>query len=256
MTHLQMTHLVASPLARRYAVTVVVPTRNEEGNVQALLGRLGAALDGTVPGWEVVFVDDSDDGTAEAISGLIAAGLPVQLVHRPRGSRRGGLGGAVAEGFARARGDVVAVMDADLQHPPEVMPAIVAPVLAGEADLVAGSRYGAAGGRSGLAGPWRRVVSRCGRDLVHLLVPRSRPLQDPLSGIFSVRRSLLEGVWLRPTGYKVLLEVAVQAGPGAVGNVGFHFAPRHSGRSKADFHEGLVFLGQMCRLAVVDRRRH
>jgi dolichol-phosphate mannosyltransferase len=205
-----------------------------------------------VGGWELIFVDDSDDTTPEVVRRLAdaEAGVvsPVRLLHRPRGMRSGGLGGAVREGFDIARGRVVAVMDADLQHPPEVLPALIAAVLSGEADLVAGSRYGWAGADAGLSSPWRNLVSGGCRWLVHLAVPSSRPLQDPLSGLFALRRSLLDGVELRPAGYKILLEVTVRARPATVANVGFNFGPRLAGRSKASLREGLIFIGHLARL--------
>lgn len=159
------------------------------------------------------------------------------------------------EGFKLARGTVFAVMDADLQHPPEVVPALVSPVLSGEAALVAGSRYSWAGADAGLAGPGRQLLSRTCRAVVHLLLPVSRPLQDPMSGLFAFRRSLLDGVVLEPTGYKILLEVTVRTRPAPVRNVGFDFAPRHAGRSKATFREGMVFLRHLLRLVMVSWRR-
>ena len=241
---------------RTLALSVVVPTRNEAPNVEPLTSRLEAALRATPGGWELVFVDDSDDSTPELIRRLADEGWPVRLLHREKGARPGGLGGAVQEGFGLARGTVVVVMDADLQHPPEVVPALVSPVLSGEAALVAGSRYGWAGGDAGLSGPLRHLVSRACRALVHLLLPPSRPLQDPLSGLFALRRSVLEGVHLQPSGYKILLEVVVRARPSSVYNVGFDFAPRHAGRSKASFHEGLVFLSHLCRLLVATPHRY
>ena len=134
------------------------------------------------------------------------------------------------------------------------VPALVAPVLAGEAALVAGSRYVWAGGDAGLSGPWRHLVSRSCRMLVHLLVPPSRPLQDPLSGLFALQRSLLDGVALRPEGYKILLEVVVRARPERVGNVGFDFAPRHAGSSKATVRQGMLFFKHLARLVVAGRR--
>jgi dolichol-phosphate mannosyltransferase len=152
-----------------------------------------------------------------------------------------------------ARGDVIVVMDADLQHPPEVLAAVIAPVLAGEAELVAGNRYAWAGGASGLAGRWRHLVSRACRALVHVLVPSSRRIADPLGGLFAVSRSVLEGVTLRPYGYKILLEVAVRCQPRSVENVGFDFARRQAGKSKAGLREGLRFLRHLGRLATIDR---
>ena len=240
--------------AQACSVSVVVPTRNEAPNVEPLALRLAQALQDLEGGWELVFVDDSDDPTPGAVEKLSGLGLPVELLHRPPGARHGGLGGAVQEGFAKVRGTVIVVMDADLQHPPEVVPALVAPVLAGEAALVAGSRYVWAGGDAGLSGPWRHLVSRSCRCIVHLLVPPSRPLQDPLSGLFALQRSLLDGVALRPEGYKILLEVAVRARPAPVLNVGFDFAPRHAGSSKATVRQGMVFFKHLGRLVLASRR--
>ncbi len=237
------------------ALSVIVPTRNEAPNIELLEQRLSSALDATPGGWELIFVDDSDDTTPDVIAKVIGSGRPVRLLHRQMGARQGGLGGAVQEGFKLARGTVFAVMDADLQHPPEVVPALVAPVLSGEAALVAGSRYSWAGADAGLAGPGRQLLSRTCRAVVHLLLPVSRPLQDPMSGLFAFRRSLLDAVVLEPTGYKILLEVTVRTRPAAVLNVGFDFAPRHAGRSKATFREGMVFLRHLLRLVMVSWRR-
>jgi dolichol-phosphate mannosyltransferase len=236
-------------------LSVVVPTRNEAPNVELLERRLTSALARTSGGWELIFVDDSDDATPEVVTRLAKAGRPVRLLHRQAGDRRGGLGGAVQEGFKLARGTVLVVMDADLQHPPEVVPALVAPVLSGQAALVAGSRYGWAGADAGLAGPGRQIVSRVCRALVHLVVPVSRPLDDPMSGLFAFQRSLLDGVVLRPQGYKILLEVTVRTRPAPIRNVGFDFAPRHAGNSKATLREGVVFLGHLVRLVTTNRGR-
>jgi len=205
--------------------------------VAALVEGVARALE-EVATWEIIFVDDSDDATPEAV---VAAGrrAPVRLHHRPAGRRAAGLGGAVMEGFASARGRVVAVMDGDLQHPPDVLPRLVGPVLAGQADLVAGTRYDAGGAAAGLSGPWRVTVSRSARRLVHALVPASRCLSDPMSGLFAVDPALLTGVQLRPCGFKILLELTVRAQPQRVGNVAFRFADRRWGRSKAGPREGL-----------------
>ena len=102
-----------------------------------------------------------------------------------------------------------------------------------------------------------RAVSCCPgtcRAVVHVLLPVSRPLQDPMSGLFAFRRSLLDGVALEPAGYKILLEVTVRTKPGSVRNIGFNFAPRYAGRSKATLREGVVFLRHLARLVLVSSR--
>lgn len=238
------------------ALSVVVPTRNEALNVVVLAGRVTTALEPLPGGWELLFVDDSDDNTPEVVRALVSSGRAnVRLLHRDRGARPGGLGGAVQEGFAQARGSVIAVMDADLQHPPEVLPALIEPVLSGNAELVAGSRYGQDGETAGLDGPWRRFVSWSCRWLARRFVPESRVLEDPLSGLFAFDRSVIEGVELRPDGYKILLEVAARGNWQTADNIPYTFAERNAGNSKAGLREGLIFLRHLAGLSLAGRRR-
>jgi dolichol-phosphate mannosyltransferase len=237
------------------AFSIVVPTRNEAPNIPVLVGRLKRSLDALSGGWELIFVDDSDDNTPEVVRDLARSDARVRLLHRARGARPGGLGGAVQEGFALARGHVIAVMDADLQHPPEVLPALLAPAVSGEAELVAASRYCEDGGTGGLDGPWRRFVSWSCRWLARRLVPASKPLEDPLSGLFALRRSVIEGAPLRPDGYKILLEVAARGNWRTAANVPYTFAERYAGNSNAGLREGLIFFRHLARLALSSRGR-
>src|SRR4051794_33923668 len=140
------------------AVSLIVPTRNEAGNVSELLVRLGRLPAGVLH--EVIFVDDSDDDTPAAVAYLAGSvDFPVDIVHREPGLRTGGLSGAVVEGFRRARGRWVGVMDADLQHPPEVLADLLATAGSAGADLVCATRNTPDGGRAGL-GAARDVISK------------------------------------------------------------------------------------------------
>jgi dolichol-phosphate mannosyltransferase len=238
-------------------LSIVVPTRNEAPNIAVLVRRLKGALEGFGDGWELIFVDDSDDGTPQVVRALAQEGdVQIRLLHRERDARSGGLGGAVRGGFAIAQGQVIAVMDADLQHPPEVLPALVAPALSGEAELVAASRYCKGGGTGGLDGPWRRFVSWSCRWMARRLVPASKPLEDPLSGLFALRRSVIEEARLRPDGYKILLEVAARGNWRTATNVPYAFAERYAGNSNAGLREGLIFFRHLTRLALSSRGRH
>src|SRR3954469_25132955 len=104
----------------RPVVSVIVPTRNEAGNVEPLVDRLARVLpDHPI---EVLFVDDSEDGTDDAVRRLEShEHCAVRLLHREPDARWGGLGGAVVDGMRLAEAAWVCVMDADLQHPPEVL---------------------------------------------------------------------------------------------------------------------------------------
>ncbi|MEV4640608.1 glycosyltransferase family 2 protein [Actinoplanes sp. NPDC049548] len=220
--------------------TVVIPTFNERENIAALLERLVAVLPADET--ELVFVDDSTDDTPEVIRAAAATcPIPITVHHREHGT--GGLGGAVVEGMRLARGAWVVVMDADLQHPPEIVPDLIAAGMRDGADLVVGTRYAGGGRTDGLADGYRRFVSG-GSTLLTKLVFRNSLLRvsDPMSGLFAVRTSSLEVDELRPLGFKVLLELVVRNRPGRIVEVPYTFQQRHAGESKSTVAEGVRFL--------------
>jgi dolichol-phosphate mannosyltransferase len=235
------------PLAQ-LAVSVVVPTRNEAGNVSPLLERLDAALDG-LPA-EVIVVDDSDDetpGVVRAAAGEV--GLPVRLLHRRPAARDGGLSTAVLAGLRAARAPWAVVMDGDLQHPPEVVRQLVKVGVGRDADLVVASRYVGGGTAAGLDGAARSGVSRLTTRAVKTVFPlRLGRISDPMSGFFAVRLAALDVDRLRPIGFKILMEIAVRSPGLRTTEVTFHFGERHSGRSKASAAEGWRFLRHVARL--------
>jgi dolichol-phosphate mannosyltransferase len=239
--------LAAGPSPSGGSVTVIVPTFNEAGNVGELLRRLGEVLPAGAP-CEVLFVDDSTDDTPAAIEKAAAdCAFPVAVLHREH--PEGGLGGAVVEGVKRAGTDWIVVMDADLQHPPHLVPELVGEGERTGADLVVASRYIAGGSRAGLAGTYRIAVSRGATWLAKGLFPRAlRGISDPMSGFFALRRSVITTEALRPLGYKILLELAVRCRPAAVAEVPFVFQDRYSGASKSTAREGMRFLAHLAAL--------
>ncbi|SNQ48377.1 Glycosyl transferase [Frankia canadensis] len=232
-------------------VSVVVPTRNEQHNVEPLLRRLERALRGQTG--EVIFVDDSDDGTPDAIARAGSAlALPVRVHHRPAGARHGGLGGAVSEGIALCAAPYAVVIDGDLQHPPETIPTLLATAVRDDADLVIASRYVTGGSASGLSGTTRQLVSSSSNLLCRLAFPRRlRGVSDVMSGFFLVRVAAVDRRGLRPDGYKILLELlATAAGPLRVREVGYVFAARHAGDSNVSVGEGVRFARRLFALRV------
>jgi len=234
-------------------VCVVVPTRNEAGNVGPLMARLGPVLAGL--GGEVLFVDDSDDETPAAVAAAArAAPVPVRLLHRAGAGRTGGLGGAVQAGLAAAGGARwVVVMDGDLQHPPELVPELIAAAGRG-ADVVVATRYAGQGSAGGLSSRWRGVASRGAGAAARALFPRALArVSDPLSGFFAVRAAAVRSGELRPRGFKILLEVLVRTPGLAVAEVPFTLAERHAGRSKASGREAARYLAQLAGLRLAGR---
>ncbi len=236
-------------------VSVIVPTRNEPENVQRLAERLATSLGEAGLSGELIFVDDSDDDTCDRIAGMKSDILPVVLIHRSIGEREGGLAGAVVEGFRVAGGDVLVVMDGDLQHPPEVVPLLVQSLLDRENAVAVGSRYLTNTRSEGLSGPVRRIISQSSRLLVRILFPSIRNVRDPLSGLFALEHTVIDGVSLTPKGFKILLEILVRGEWREMVEVSYAFAGRERGASKADWSQGIQFLRHLIALRLVGRER-
>lgn len=232
-------------------LTVVVPTRNEQDNVGPLTKRIERALAPTgYHPYEILFVDDSDDETPEAVARLAAQGKPVRIIHREGTDREGGLATAVVSGFTEARGELIASLDADLQHPPEKLVELLNKL--NDADVAVGSRYIPGGSPGGLAGPVRRAGSIGTKLLARLLFSRARLSTDPMSGFFALRKEAIEGVELRPIGFKILLEVLVRGNVRRVADVPYAFEERTAGQSKADLKQIRLYLRHLLRLRLGD----
>ncbi|MFJ8107135.1 glycosyltransferase [Streptomyces sp. NPDC096132] len=233
--------LRAAELAEPGAVTIVVPTFNESANIRQLLRQITESVPSRLP-CEVVFVDDSTDDTPEVIRDAARdCPFPVTVLHRQEPV--GGLGGAVVEGMRAAGSDWIVVMDGDCQHPPSLVPELVATGERAGAGLVVASRYIKGGSRAGLAGSYRVAVSRGATWLTKSLFPRRlHGISDPMSGFFAIRRSAVTADVLKPLGYKILLELAVRSRPRKVSEVPFVFQDRFAGESKSSAREGLRFL--------------
>ncbi len=226
-------------------LTIIVPTFNEAPNVAELVRRVGASLRGIDA--ELLFVDDSTDGTPEAVEAAAAdASLPVRLIHRPVAT--GGLGGAVLEGIRDAGADLCIVMDGDLQHPPEMLPELFARISRGDVDIVVASRYAGGGAATGLADRARVAVSATSTALTKAMFPlRLKDVSDPMTGFFALDRRGVEIDDLRPRGFKILLEILARKNLRTV-EVPFTFARRYAGDSKASVRQGIHFLTQLTAL--------
>ncbi len=229
-------------------LSVVVPTYNEAGSLPELARRLFAALDEAGLAAELIVVDDSSpDGTGELAEEL-AGRYPMQVLHRPP---RSGLASAVIDGFRLAQGEVLAVLDADLSHPPEVIPRLVQALREQDADLAVASRYVSGGGVE--QWPWhRRFVSWVANLLARPLVP----MHDATSGCFALRRHVIEGVSLDPIGFKIGLEVMAKGRYHRFVEVPYTFCDRRYGESKFGLRQVWDYLRQLGRLWVVRARRY
>ncbi|HUY24138.1 MAG TPA: polyprenol monophosphomannose synthase [Candidatus Saccharimonadales bacterium] len=221
-------------------LSIVVPTFNEGENVAVVAARVRHAMDGH--SYELIFVDDCTDDTPAALERLAQTDRNVRFLHRD-GVR--GLGAAVLLGMHAAQGWAVAEMDGDLQHPPELLPQMLAG-LSG-ADIVIASRFVGGGSVEGL-NAYRRLVSLSARSLGRWALPRLRGISDPTGGFFALRRSVIADIEVRPIGWRVLIEILARGRYERVIEIPYRFAPRHAGISKFSVAETASYLRQLGRL--------
>src|ERR687890_696543 len=241
--------LVGTQVTRKGTLlTLVIPTRNEAGNVPRLVRELGEALTGV--DYRVVFVDDSTDETPAVIRDLSEEDGRISLIHRASAEQDGGLSTAVAAGMDAVanESEYTCVMDADLQHPPEKVRELLEKARSTGADAVVASRYVRGGNHAGLPGPVRKAISVGSKYLARMVFKEARKTSDPMTGFFLVRNEAISGIQFRPMGFKVLLEILVCAPELEVIEVPFDFQARNAGVSKATLRQGIEYLSHILSL--------
>lgn len=233
----------AAPAMR---LSMIVPTFNESKNIKQMVSRLAALLDPQFgSAYEIIVVDDnSPDRTWELAQALTADYPQLRVMRR---QRERGLSTAVIRGWQAARGEILAVIDADLQHPPEVALALCAEIERG-ADIAVASRHIEGGGVS----DWsvvRRIVSRTAQLIGLVILPSVvGKVSDPMSGYFMMRRAAVQGIDLNPLGYKILIEVLGRGKFRWIGEVPYVFCERVEGESKATAKVYVDYLRHLLRL--------
>jgi len=210
-------------------ISIIIPTYNEKENLPEIVDRLFSALHKNKLDGEVIIVDDnSPDGTGRVAEELKKKYNLQVLIRKDKR----GLAPAVVDGFKMARGDILGVMDADLSHPPELIPLMVKSILQEDVDFVIGSRYVEGGGIKNW--PLKRRILSIGAVLL------SRPLtnvHDSVSGFFFFKKQVIDGLQLNPKGYKIGLELLVKGRYKKVKEVPFVFSNRQKGDSKLGWRE-------------------
>jgi dolichol-phosphate mannosyltransferase len=222
-------------------LSIVIPTYNEKDNITPLVNGIQQALTGH--DYEIIIVDDdSQDGTVEIVNKL-ASQYPVKLFVR---REEKGLSTAVIHGIKQASGNIIAVMDADLQHPPAILPKLLKAIKDG-ADMALASRYIKGGGcpNWGLS---RRVTSKVALRIAHIFLPSSRRVKDPMSGFFMFRRENVDLKQLKPVGYKIALEIMIVGSFKNVVEVPFIFKERSAGQSKLHPQQQIEYLSHILSL--------
>lgn len=232
--------------------SLIIPTYNEGRNIQDIVRLLSDLLDQAIPGeYELIVVDDnSPDKTWEIAQNLMPEYPQLRVMRR---QLERGLSSAVIRGWQAARGEILGVIDADLQHPPEVLLKLLNAVEQG-ADLAVASRHVEGGGVS----EWslaRRFLSRGAQTLGLILLPGViGRVSDPMSGYFMVRRSSIADRTLYPLGYKILIEVLGRGDIERIAEVGYVFQERQQGESKVTAKQYIEYLHHLTRLRIAGGR--
>ena len=215
-------------------VSIVIPTYKEKDNIPELFERIFKVLNNNKIDGEIIVVDDdSQDGTTEIVN-KNKESKPVKLVLR---KDERGLASACIEGFKLATGEILLVMDADLQHPPEKIPDLINAIKEG-ADIAVGSRYV----EGGSLGKWtigRKIVSKGASTLANILFYEIKDIKDKESGFFAFKKEVIKEVKLKPKGYKILLEILILGKYNKAVEIGFYFGKRSAGKSKLGI--GIIF---------------
>ena len=223
-------------------ISIIIPTYNEAESVPELLSRIHNMVKRF--SYEVIIVDDSssDETGKVALNQAMYYHYPVKLVSRPY---KQGLATAVVRGCKEATGNIIVVMDADLQHDTATLDRLLAETLTN--DIVIASRYV----DTGKIERWsikRQITSDGARTLAKILFPKIKNISDPMSGFFAFNRKVIDGVKLRPRGFKILLEILVRGKYNSVKEIPFTFQKRKYGKSNLNFKEYLNYLHHLFRL--------
>ena len=219
------------------ALSIIVPTYNERDRLPELVTAVFEAYAAEGLDGELIVVDDnSPDGTG-ALAEELARDRRITVVHR---SGKLGLGTAVIDGFAAASATIVGVIDADMSHPPALLPRMFAAMQHANADVVVASRYIRDGGTRNWPAV-RLLMSRVACVMARGLTP----VRDATSGFFLIRKQLAQGVRISAGGFKICLELLVRGRPATVVEVPYVFAGRTAGESKMNVKEALGYLVQL-----------
>jgi len=225
-------------------LAIVIPTLCEADNILELLERIKNSLAPLRISYELLIVDDdSGDGIATIVEELTQKDPRIRLLIRKNVR---GLAGAIIHGWHNTDAAILGVLDADLQHPPELLPRLWFTLLSGP-DVVVGSRYAPQSGRPN----WSRFRHAVSQLAIWMAWPVQKPgirVLDPMSGFFLVRRSCIQSLHLQPEGFKILLEILARGKIQCTAEVPFTFGRRRAGKSKASLRVVIDYLRLLARL--------
>lgn len=223
-------------------LSIVIPTYNEGDNIVAIVDEIDNVL--KEKEYEIIFVDDSTDCTIEKLEFISKEKKQVRYIHR---KLEKGLATAVVKGFDEARGNIVAVMDCDLQHPPKILIAMLYAIEKKNADIVIPSRF-INGGNDGGLNFLRKLISYTARSLGNIFIRKLRAFSDNTSGYFMLKKDVIKNCNLNPIGWKILIEVLVKGKYNNVVEIPYEFKARSIGESKMSIKQQINYIRHILRI--------
>jgi len=209
-----------------YDLTVIIPTFNEEENIEKMVVTVDAICKAHDITEEILVVDDSSyDSTITIVKKLMADHPFLRLIIR---TQNPGLSPSLYDGIINAKADLVQCIDCDFSHPPEKIPVFYHILKKKGYDMVIGSRYV----KGGEVINWpvlRRVLSSGAALVSRLLIPH---VKDSGSGFFAINRHILTGTLLSPRGFRMGFEILGKAHWTRVQEIPIVFKDREFGNSK------------------------
>lgn len=198
-------------------VSVLVPAKDEAENLPEFLAQCDVIIRAAKVPYEVIVVDDGSDDATPTLLVQLSAKYPWLRSVRHRAQR--GIADALRSGYLAARGEILVFYPADLQFKPEDIPRLVAPILAGESDMVTGFKQGAYD-KAFVSG----IYNRLSRSLFNV------PVRD-LNNVKAYRREIMEDQPARPDWHRYMIVLAHARGY-TVSEIPVPVYPRTAGRSK------------------------
>jgi dolichol-phosphate mannosyltransferase len=242
------TSMTMTPLTDLAPTSLIIPTYKEADNLAPLCQQIEKIIP-HFQAFELIIVDDhSQDGTVEFCQTHKDQYPFLKLITR---TQERGLSSAVIAGFRAARYETLVCMDADLSHPPSMVPVLVN-ALQPPTDFVIGSRFITGGSVYDAWSAFRRLNALFARALARSIVC----LKDPLSGFFALKKTMFEqAAPLNPIGYKIALELIIKGHCQHIKEIPIHFSQRENGYSKLTLKEQLNFLRHWLRLMLYKCRQ-
>lgn len=233
-------------------ISIIVPTLNEAKNLETLFSRIVKLK---LRNYEIIVADSNskDNTIAIAENFALTRRWPIKAIQTGNTD----LSNAIVRAMPKVKGDVIVIMDADLQHPPKLLPRMLQDLEKERADIVIASRFVKNLKTAKVNFRFQRVfVSKVYRFLAHLFVPKSKNIKDPASGFFAFRKKILKNVKLEPIGFKILLEILAKANYNKVIEIPFEFKQREKGKSKFNFKQMCLAFRHLLKLAAYSKEHH